>query len=115
MVANTGGWKSRKLWFSVFAIGMIYAGAKTAIESKAFESVYSTMVGGIVGIAGMFLVGNVSTKWVAAKGEAAKNPNPTVAARPLDFEVPSETSPQEEETPLDTHAEGHLSVRKPIR
>ncbi len=52
-------WLSRKLWFSVFAIGMLYAGLRGAIELPAFAAIYSTFVGGVVGIAGLFLAGNV--------------------------------------------------------
>lgn len=77
-------WLSRKLWFSVFAVVMLYQGMVIAIANPAFFTIYSTFVGGVVGIAGLFLAGNV----IAGKLGVAAVP----AAKP-------ENSPTSEETP----------------
>lgn len=52
-------WLSRKLWFSAFAVFMLYLGMKIAVDSPAFATIYSSFVGGVVTISGMFLAGNV--------------------------------------------------------
>lgn len=116
------GWRSRKLWFSVFAICMIYKGAALALTSKAFEPIYSTMVGGMVGIAGMFLVGNVSSKWVGAKGEATKRQRPAQESAQA-WEESSESTPLEEESSgvkfrsvgARSRSERGLGLQRPIR
>lgn len=73
-------WLSRKLWFSVFAIGMLYAGLRIATDSLAFSALYSTFVGGVVGIAGLFLAGNViAGKLGVAAAPAAKPENSTTS------------------------------------
>jgi len=73
-------WLSRKLWFSVFAIGMLYQGLVVAISNPAFFAIYSTFVGGVVGIAGLFLAGNViAGKIGAVAAVAAKSETPTIS------------------------------------
>lgn len=52
-------WLSRKLWFSIFAIGMLYAGMRLSVDSAFFASVYGTFSGSVVAICGLFLTGNV--------------------------------------------------------
>jgi hypothetical protein len=87
------GWKSRKLWFSVFCVLVIAAVAIVAIrtESPTVHLVFEVTVGGVVAIAGLFLAGNVTGKWVSVKGQATTNqgPNPGASKQPL------EQSPEE--------------------
>lgn len=66
-------WVSRKLWFSVFAIGVLYLGMSVAMESAVFISIYGSFVGGVVGVAGLFLGSNV----LSGKFEKPKDPPKT--------------------------------------
>lgn len=73
-------WLSRKLWFSVFSVVMLYQGMVIAIANPAFFTIYSTFVGGVVGIAGLFLAGNViAGKLGVAAAPAAKPENSTTS------------------------------------
>jgi hypothetical protein len=65
-----GGAKSRKLWFSAFAVGVLFAGMMYAANHATTGSLYGDFVGGVVGVAGMYLVGNVGAKWVAGSAAA---------------------------------------------
>lgn len=85
-----GGWKSRKLGFSIFAIAILYIGARIANADTAFRAVYESFVGGVVGISGMYLIGNVGTKWVA--GKAAPAAPPTTPAPKAKADAPPEES-----------------------
>lgn len=66
-IIRDGGIKSRKLWFSIFAIAVIFVGAILAAHWAAMISVYSTMVGGVLGVVGAYLTGNVAQKWIGVK------------------------------------------------
>jgi hypothetical protein len=59
---NDNGYKSRKLWFAVFAIGSLLLGGLLLPAA-----LYGDFVGGVVGIASAFMVGNVATKWASTK------------------------------------------------
>lgn len=92
-----GGWKSRKLWFSLFAIGVLYMGARIANGDTAFRAVYESFVGGVVAISGMFLIGNVGAKWVSTKAPTTTpTPKVLVGQSKLDNteSSPEESSPQ---------------------
>lgn len=78
-----GGAKSRKLWYAMFTSFSIFAGALVASKSDAFAAVYDTMVGGLLGALGIYLSGNVGTKWVINKqatmlSEQQQPPGPPV-------------------------------------
>lgn len=60
-------WRSRKLWFSAFAVGVLYLGARNAADSDGFRAVYEAFVGGVVTITGLLLAGNVTAKWLGPK------------------------------------------------
>jgi hypothetical protein len=79
-------WASRKLWFSVFAVFMLWLGLHAAVDSTAFAAVYGTFAGSVVAICGLFLTGNVIA------GKLAASTGPVPPATP-------ETSPKPEETP----------------
>lgn len=68
-----GGFASRKLWFSVFAIAVITAGALYGSHHAAFSPLYDTMVGGVIGVVAAFLTGNVVGKWVTGKAIVAQS------------------------------------------
>ncbi|CAB4127076.1 hypothetical protein UFOVP75_60 [uncultured Caudovirales phage] len=62
-----GGVKSRKLWFSAGTSALIFLGAIVAGYWPAFLPSYATLVGGLLATLGLYLGGNVSTKWVVKK------------------------------------------------
>lgn len=65
--SNAHNWRSRKLWFSGFAIGVLYLGARDAADSDGFRAVYEAFVGGVVTVTGLLLAGNVTAKWLGPK------------------------------------------------
>jgi hypothetical protein len=67
MDPQDGGAKSRKLWFSVYAITVMVASALIGARLPAFAPMYDTLVGGIVAVTAAFLTGNVAAKWVIGK------------------------------------------------
>lgn len=67
-------WLSRKLWFSVFAVLMLFLGLHAAIDSTAFAAVYSAFVGGVVSISGLFLAGNVIAGKLSPAASAKTEP-----------------------------------------
>jgi hypothetical protein len=69
-IVRDGGYKSRKLAFSFFAVITIFAGWIIAGKYPAMAALYDTFVGGVVAIAGLFLTGSVATKWVGTKAPA---------------------------------------------
>lgn len=60
---DDGGWKSRKLWFSVFTVTMLYLGAKTGVP----DALYTEFAGAIVAITMAFVGGNVANRWVLTR------------------------------------------------
>lgn len=84
-IVADNGFKSRKLWFSVFSTAVIAAGGWAGAKWPQFAPLYDTMVGGIVGIAGIYLTGSVATKLVGAgvaKAAAKAQENPVGARLP---------------------------------
>jgi hypothetical protein len=75
-IIKDGGFKSRKLWFSVFAVVALFLGAGLAAWLPSVAPLYGELVGGIVAIAGLFLTGSVATKWVGSKLAQALPPKP---------------------------------------
>lgn len=63
-VSKDGGYKSRKLWLSVFAMCLIFAAACLASKSPAFQADFATLVGGIVGALGIYAGANTAVKQV---------------------------------------------------
>jgi uncharacterized membrane protein YeaQ/YmgE (transglycosylase-associated protein family) len=78
-IIRDGGVKSRKLWFSIFSIVIIFVGGVLAGHWAGIQSVYGTMVTGILGVVGAYLTGNVAQKLVGVKamGVAAPEAKPT--------------------------------------
>jgi hypothetical protein len=70
-IIRDGGWKSRKLWFSVFAVLILLAGWVLAGHFHSLQALYDTFVGGVVGVSGLYLTGSVATKWVGTKAPQA--------------------------------------------
>lgn len=67
-----GGYRSRKLWFTVFAMGLAFAGFCLTAGWPAFAPSYSTFVGAIVGLSTVYLTSNVATKAVLKPPEPTK-------------------------------------------
>lgn len=80
--AKDGGAKSRKLWYALFTTAVIFAGAMLSSTSDSFAAIYDTMVGGVLGALGLYLSGNVGTKWVV-KGQG-KIPGQPPAEPPVE-------------------------------
>jgi hypothetical protein len=64
---SDSGYKSRKMWFAVFAIGVLFVGMVFVINHGAAIGLYDAFVGGVVGVAGLFIAGNVGAKLAATK------------------------------------------------
>lgn len=74
-----GGFKSRKLLFSVFSTLILLAGWFVAGHWVSLQPMFSSFVGGVVGVAGLYLTGSVATKFVGVKAagtadQAKKDP-----------------------------------------
>jgi disulfide bond formation protein DsbB len=84
-IVRDNGVKSRKLWFSVFSIAVIAVIGLAAGSYPGIVSIYSALVGGIVAVAGLYMTGNVTQKWVGAQAQpglvaAAAAPKPAPKA-----------------------------------
>ena len=81
-----GGSKSRKLWFSVFCVAVLFVGMAFIAYHEAAIGLYDTFVGGVVGLAGIYLAGNVGSKLMATKlpppAPTKTPPSPTKAKEP---------------------------------
>jgi hypothetical protein len=96
-IIRDGGVKSRKLWFSVFAITTLFIGALLAGKFPPFAALYGDLVGGIVGIAGLYLTGNIAQKWVGTKAPMetkAEPAKPGKKTQPLEAEDPPAKPPE---------------------
>lgn len=58
---------SKKFWFSVGAVGILYVFARVASDNSPMVPMYGEFVGGVVGITGAYLLGNLGNKWVLSK------------------------------------------------
>lgn len=76
-----GGIKSRKLWFAIFIALMIFVGALLTLKYPGFGANYETLVGGLLGISGVYLAGNVTSRWASSK-------NVKFSAKKEDEELP---------------------------
>jgi len=66
-----GGWKSRKLWFAVFAVGALFLGAGLGAKYASFAPMYETLAGSIVAVCALLFTGTVANKYVASKAAAS--------------------------------------------
>lgn len=62
-----GGIKSRKLWFSVFAMFLVIFTAFMATKGVIHKSLYSEVSDALVALAAIYLGGNVAGKFFASK------------------------------------------------
>ncbi len=69
-----GGFRSRKLLFALLALLLVFLGALLASHDAGLTTNYPKMVDGIEGITAIYLVGNVGSKWAAAKASAKSEP-----------------------------------------
>lgn len=75
MDPRDGGFASRKFWVVVGTATSIITCWLLTGFMKALVPTYDTVVGGLLAVAGLYLTGNVVTKWVTAKS------NPTVTIK----------------------------------
>ena len=75
-ILHDGGFLSRKLLFSVFSAALIFAGWLIAGHFASLQGLFQTYVGGVVGIAGLYLTGSVATNWVGTKAISASADQP---------------------------------------
>lgn len=74
---NDNGFKSRKFWFAMFAVGVLFLGMAFVTHYGVTEGIYRIFSGSVEVISGMYLVGNLTAKWVSTKAPEDKNPPPT--------------------------------------
>lgn len=94
MDLNDGGNKSRKLWFSIYAIAVMVVAALAGARMPAFAPMYDTLVGGIVAVTAAFLTGNVAAKWVIGKSVGSKEQPKKKPAEPEEEAQPVEQMPE---------------------
>lgn len=100
-IARDGGIKSRKFWFSVGAVVVLFAAACVAGWRNWPEYLYRIFVDGVEVIAGGYLVGNVAAKFVGSKVAAEPAPTTVTKKQALTAEEQSERSlilPESEES-----------------
>lgn len=83
-IIRDGGYKSRKLAFCFFAVVVMFIGACVACKCAGFASIYSTFVGGVMGVVALLLTGNVATKFVGLKAPQDPVPPPKEPILPLE-------------------------------
>jgi hypothetical protein len=79
IIAKDGGLASRKLWFAIFTSIMVVVASKFC-QAPALGEVIS----GLVATAGLYITGNVITKWKATAIEEAKITQQTEEVNPED-------------------------------
>ncbi len=62
-----GGIKSRKLWFSIFAMLLVIATAFMSTKGIIHKSLYPEVSDALVALAAIYLGGNVAGKFFASK------------------------------------------------
>lgn len=65
---------SKKLWFSIGAIAVLYVFARVASDRPTMAPLYDTFAGSVLGVCALYLAGNVTNKLVLSK--APKKPDP---------------------------------------
>lgn len=65
--ASDSGFNSRKLWFAIGTSMLIFLGAILSGVWNLFGPHYETMISGLIGVLGLYLTGNVSSRYVTAK------------------------------------------------
>jgi hypothetical protein len=99
---NDGGWKSRKLWFSVFISLLIFYGAVYGCKHAGFEVMYPELTMGLIGVTSLFFGANSFGKWTIARN--AKNLVAAKAAQQIEDEpedVPPEVAADSKAKPGD--------------
>jgi hypothetical protein len=62
-----GGFMSRKLLLTLATMLMIVGVAMLCVAFPVLIPLFDTIVGGLMGLAGLYLAGNISSRWVNAK------------------------------------------------
>lgn len=70
-VVNTDeSFASRKFIMILIGLALAFGGAILAAKIQGFEPSYPTLVGGIIGLVGLYVTGNVSEKFLGGKVNA---------------------------------------------
>lgn len=67
---NDHGYKSRKFWLAFYGLLILFVAAIMAEHRPVMAALYSTLVGGVIGVVSAYFGGNVAQKWVATKQTA---------------------------------------------
>lgn len=89
------GFRSRKFVLTVATMLLIFAGGVMAGVWSLFGSHYETMISGLLGALGLYLGGNVGSRWATAKHAAAL----VGGVKDRDKEVSPEATPPDEDSP----------------
>jgi cytochrome c biogenesis protein CcdA len=93
---NDGGVASRKLWFAVgTASVMVICWVVTALHA-ALTPTYDTLLGGLLAVLGLYLTGNISSRWITAKN----NPSVSFKDESPEGESKSKVEPKSSPKPV---------------
>lgn len=67
---------SKKFFFSVYSVGALVVAAVATHWVPEIVAIYPALVGGITGVAGLFLAGDVAAHHVTTKGQIQGLPLP---------------------------------------
>jgi len=65
---NDNGFKSRKFWFAVLAVAVLFAGMAFVTHYDVSEGMFRVFTSTLEIISGLYLAGNLTSKWVSIKG-----------------------------------------------
>ncbi len=71
-----GGYRSRKLWVTIFAMLLLAGVAVASGDIPAIVSLYPTLCGSITSLAAIYLGGNTLAQHLLNKGEKTKEEQP---------------------------------------
>lgn len=97
---SDGGNKSRKLWLVIFTQLLVTGMSMVAIKYHMIEGMYTTLVGGLISLAALYITGNVTNKHVVGKqilqANAGVEPAPVAPAPKVVIKPVAKVEPKEE-------------------
>jgi len=93
-----GGYKSRKLWITVFTMALISGVSILTAKYPAIVAVHSTLVGGLISCLALFLTGNVAASHLTGKNMIASaalgtDPDADAASESTTVKTPAPGAP----------------------
>lgn len=67
-----GGWRSRKLWLSVFCLVLLAGFVGAACHWASIAGLYSEFVAGVLGVLSIFIGGNAASRYATTKHVASQ-------------------------------------------